>query len=179
MNILPKLSGAGEQPAVIQHGPSPAAPKALATLLLAGIVTTLFVAADLLVDAYGDDHLLASWILLWAVAFSALALFAGTARNAARALHDALDALIRREARRAADRNYLASAQHDPRIMAELLAAAARAQDTAKARDLVHGRAWVNHRPRGTLNAAYPGPRSVYLTTPMVGLPAHLQYLPG
>ena len=151
----------------------------LATMLLAAIVTALVVAADSLVEAFADDHLLASWFLLWAVAFAALALFADTARSGARHLHQALGELVRREAQRAADRNYLASAQHDPRIMAELMAAVARAHEASKVRDLAHGRAWVNHRPRGTLNAAYPGPRSVYLTAPMVGLPVHLQYLPG
>lgn len=179
MNTFPTLSGAGVQPGISRPGPSAAAPKVLATMLLAAIVTALLVAADSLVETFADGHLLVGWLLLWAVAFAALALFADSARNGARRLHDALGELVRREAQRAADRNYLACAQHDPRIMAELMAAAARANEDAKARDLVHGRAWVNHRPRGTLNAAYPGPRSVYLTTPMVGLPVHLQYLPG
>ena len=151
----------------------------LATMLLAAIVTALVVAADSLIETYADEHLLISWIVLWAVGFAALALFAGSAHQGARALNDALGALVQREAWRAADRNYLAAAQHDPRIMAELMAAVARTQESAKARDLVHGRAWLNHRPRGTLNAAYPGPRAVYLTKPLVGLPIHLQYLPG
>ena len=151
----------------------------LATMLLAAIVTALIVAADSLIETYADEHLLISWIVLWAVGFAALALFAGSAHQGARALNDALGALVQREAWRAADRNYLAAAQHDPRIMAELMAAVARTQQSAKARDLVHGRAWLNHRPRGTLNAAYPGPRAVYLTKPLVGLPIHLQYLPG
>ncbi|MEO6624425.1 MAG: hypothetical protein ABIN37_06295 [Burkholderiaceae bacterium] len=159
--------------------PSQPAPKTLATMLLAAIVTALVVAADSLIETYADDHLLFGWIALWAVGFAALALFAGSARNVARALNDALGAWVQREAWRAADRNYLAAAQHDPRIMAELLAAVARTQEFAKARDLMHGRAWLNHRPRGTLNAGYPGPRSVYLTTPLVGLPLHLQYLHG
>ena len=155
------------------------APRALATMLLAGIVTALVVAADSMVEAYADEHLLISWIVLWAVGFAALALFRGVARQWAGALSGAMDTLLENESQRRADALYLATAQYDPRIMAELQAAISRAQECAKVRDLTHGRAWLNHRPRGTLNAAYPGPRSVYLTTPLVGLPVHLQYLPG
>ena len=155
------------------------APRALATMLLAAIVTALVVAADSLVDRYADEHLLIGWLVLWAVGFAALALFRGVARQSARALSNAMDTWMRREAHRRADALYLAAAQHDPRIMAELQGAIARAQASVQARDLTHGRAWLNHRPRGTLNAAYPGPRTVYLTTPLVGLPVHLQYLPG
>lgn len=158
---------------------SPPAPRALATMLLAAIVTALVVAADSAVESYADEHLLISWIVLWAVGFAAMALFRGVARRSARVLSNAMDTCLQREAHRRADALYLAAAQHDPRIMAELQGAIARAQATAQARDLTHGRAWLNHRPRGTLNAAYPGPRTVYLTTPLVGLPAHLQYLPG
>ena len=155
------------------------APRALATLLLAGIVTALVVAADAMVEAYADEHLLISWIVLWAVGFAALALFRDVARQWAGALSGAMDGWLQREAHRRADALYLAAAQHDPRIMAELQAAISRAQECAQVRDLTHGRAWLNHRPRGTLNAAYPGPRTMYLTTPLVGLPVHLQYLPG
>ena len=155
------------------------APSTLATMLLAAIVTALVVAADALVEAYGDEHLLMSWIVLWAVGFAALTLFRGVARQWAGALSGAMNTLLKREAHRRADALYLAAAQHDPRIMAELQAAISRAQQCVQARDLTHGRAWLNHRPRGTLNAAYPGPRSVYLTTPLAGLPVHLQYLPA
>ena len=155
------------------------APWTLATMLLAAIVTALVVAADSLVEAYADEHLLISWIVLWAVGFAALALFRGVALQWSGALSGAMDTWLQRAAHRRADALFLAAAQHDPRIMAELQAAISRAQQCVQARDLTHGRAWLNHRPRGTLNAAYPGPRSVYLTTPLVGLPVHLQYLPA
>src|SRR4051812_33442703 len=57
--------------------------RATATLLLAAIVSALLVVANQVVDTWTEGHLLAAWIVLWTIAFAALALFAAPARSAA------------------------------------------------------------------------------------------------
>src|SRR3954464_4171814 len=66
--------------------------KGLSTLLLAAIVAALVVVADQLVDTWADGHLMTAWVILWAVAFAAIALFAGTALNVAARAVASLDA---------------------------------------------------------------------------------------
>lgn len=101
--------------------------KALAALLLAAMVAALMVVASQMVGNWSDDgHQLATWVLLWAIGFAALALCAGAARNLARRAVAGLDAWSVRVARRRADARFLAAAQHDPRVMAELKAALSR-----------------------------------------------------
>ena len=151
----------------------------LAALLLAAIVAALVVAADGLVDSYADGHLLLAWSILWAVAFAAMALFAGSARQAARRLLCAIGNWQARREARHADAAFWALAQRDPRIMAELQGAMALARDAQCEKELAHGRAWVEHHPMGTLNAAYTGPRRPFRTAPLTGLPTHLQCYPG
>ncbi len=153
--------------------------KGLAAMLLAAIVSAMLVAADALIDSYADGHLLVGWTILWAVGFIAMAVFAGTARNAAKKLLAGVGKWRAGHGQRQADRALLASAEHDPRIMADLQAAIERSRVQRQKVQLAHGRAWVEHRPVGTLNAAYPGPRTVFRSSPMTGLPVHLQYLPG
>ena len=55
-----------------------------AALLLAAIVSALLVVANQVIDTWTEGHLLAAWIVMWTVAFAALALFA--ARPAALAV---------------------------------------------------------------------------------------------
>ena len=148
-------------------------------MLLAAIVAALVVAADGLVDSYADGHLLLAWSILWAVAFAAMALFAGSARQAARRLLYAIGNWQARREARHADAAFWALAQRDPRIMAELQGAMALARDAQCEKELAHGRAWVEHHPMGTLNAAYTGPRRPFRTAPLTGLPTHLQCYPG
>lgn len=100
--------------------------KGLSTILLAAIVSALVVAADQLVDNWGEGHLLAAWGAVWAVGFVALALFAGTARRAAARIVLALDAWSQRQARARADQRLWATALSDPRIMADLQVAMGR-----------------------------------------------------
>lgn len=152
--------------------------RGLSSMLLTAMVVAALVVADLVIESHSDGHLLVAWIALWAVAFTSLAMFAGTASKLAESLAIPITRWKNIQSRRAADADYLALAQRNPRIMAELLAAVERAQAARSAIDLAHGRAWVDHRPRGTLNAAYAGPRNGYLTTPLTGLPSHLQLLP-
>ena len=95
----------------------------MAAMLLAAIVSALVVAADSVVDSYADGHLLAGWIVLWAVGFASLALFAGTARSAGSALSTALHGWAGRRAQRKSDAHLRVLAQSDPRIMADIQAA--------------------------------------------------------
>lgn len=148
-------------------------------MLLAAIVSALVVAADALIDSYADGHLLLVWSVSWAVAFAAMALFAGSARAAAQRLLRAAASWQAHRETRHADSALWALAQRDPRIMADLQGAMERAREARCDKELAHGRAWVEHRPLGTLNAAYTGPRRVFRMAPLTGLPTHLGCYPG
>lgn len=56
-------------------------PRGAASMLLAAIVSALLVIANQVVDTWADGHLLLAWILMWTLAFAALALAARPARN--------------------------------------------------------------------------------------------------
>ncbi len=57
--------------------------RGLAALLLAAIVSAMLVVADKLVSNSNEGGLLAAWLVMWGVAFVALAFFADTARTLA------------------------------------------------------------------------------------------------
>ena len=57
--------------------------------------------------------------------------------------------------------------------------AIARAREAQCQVELAHGRAWVAHRPIGTLNAGYTGPRRLFRTSPVTGMPTHLHVYPA
>ncbi|MCY7308364.1 MAG: hypothetical protein LH632_19985 [Rhodoferax sp.] len=161
-----------------QSGPAAGSSRALSSMLLAAIVTSLIVAADSVVDSHKDGHLLLGWVALWAVGFAALALFGGVSRRWAAAISKQFDAWKRYQSQQHSDAMFLASAQRDPRVMAELQAAVCRAESDVLTKDLQHGRAWLDHRPLRTLSASYPGPRAMYRVAPLTGLPTQLQYMP-
>ena len=100
--------------------------RGIAALVLAAVVAALLVVADQLVDRWTGGRLLTAWVILWAVAFAALALFAGTARRIAVTVVKNLDAWSSRVARDRADERLWATAQSDPRVMSDLRAAIAR-----------------------------------------------------
>lgn len=102
--------------------------KGLASMLLTAMAAALVVAADQLVDTWADGHLLAAWVVLWAVGFASLGLLAAPARRITVRGAAALDAWSRQVARRRADARLWAIAQQDPRVMADLKAAMVRAQ---------------------------------------------------
>lgn len=175
--LTPTLPTSGFAPAhaapTVATGATPASVRPLAALLLAAIVSALLVAADALIDTYADGHLLLAWSILWAIGFAAMALFADSARQAARRLLASASTWRARREAQAADATLWALAQRDPRIMADLQAAMERARAERCETELAHGRAWVAHHPVGTLNAAYTGPRRMYRSAPMTGLPMH------
>ena len=91
-----------------------------AALLLAAIVSALLVVANQIVDTWTEGHLLAAWIVMWAVGFAALALLAAPARNAALRIRGRLQnwAVERRQA--AADEQLWRVALTDARVMADI-----------------------------------------------------------
>lgn len=98
----------------------------LAALMLAAVVAALLVVADKLVSNLNEGGLLAAWLVMWAVAFIALAFFAETARATALSTVDAFKAYGERRALARADEQFLAYAKYDARVMQELSAAATR-----------------------------------------------------
>ncbi len=90
------------------------------TLLLAAIVSALLVVANQVIDTWTDGRLLAAWMVLWLVAFAALALLSAPARRAAVALRAGLAAWAERRRHAAEDQRTWEVAIRDPRIMAEL-----------------------------------------------------------
>ena len=110
--------------------------RGLATLLLSAIVASIMVVAYQVTDSVAEGHMLVIWMALWAVAFTGLALFAGTARNLAARTVAALDAWSHTLAQARADIRMWEAAKTDPRVMSDLRVAMARqelAEDVALA----------------------------------------------
>lgn len=91
-----------------------------ATLVLAAVVSALMVVAHQVIDTWSEGHLLAAWMVLWLVAFAALALLAAPARRAGAVLRGAAQGWSERRRRAAEDRHTWGVALRDPRVMAEL-----------------------------------------------------------
>lgn len=105
-----------------------------ASLLLAAFVSALLVVANQLVDTWTDGHLLAAWVMLWAVAFAALAVFASPARRVGQAVREGLRgwAAARRQA--VEDERLWQIALTDARVMADLSRAMSQDADRAARR---------------------------------------------
>jgi hypothetical protein len=101
--------------------------RVLATLLLA-LVTVVMVVADQVMDSIAEGHLLMVWVGLWAVAFAALAFFAGAARQMAVRARASLDSWSSSLAEARADQRLWAIARQDARVMADLQAAQSRSE---------------------------------------------------
>jgi hypothetical protein len=111
---------------------SAAGSRAASSMLLAAIVSALLVVANQIVDTWTEGHLLAAWIVLWVVAFAALALLAAPARRAATTLRIAFLAWNERRAQAAQDRQYWQAALNDARLMADI----SRAMSAAAIQDI-------------------------------------------
>ena len=103
--------------------------KTLATLLSAAVVAALVVVADRLIDTWADGHLLATWVIMWAVAFAALGFFAPMAKEGARSLFEAYDGWAERSRNAQSEEAYWQTALSDPRVMAEYQAAKLRSEE--------------------------------------------------
>ncbi len=91
-----------------------------ASLLLAAVVSALLVVANQVIDTWSEGHLLAAWMVLWLVAFAALALLTAPARRAGVALRSGVQTWADSRRRAAEDERTWQVAMKDPRIMAEL-----------------------------------------------------------
>ena len=123
------------------------ATRGLAGLLLAAMVATLVVVADQLMDTWADGHLMAAWVLMWVIGFSALALLAPTARSLAARTMSGLDGWSQNVARRRADERLWDLARKDSRVMADIQAAASRSEDEVS--DVVAETEMVEQTTRG------------------------------
>ena len=103
--------------------------RGLSTLLLSAMAAAVMVVAYQVMDSVAEGHLLVMWIAMWAVAFTALVLFSDAASNLAVSLKTSLDTWSRNLAKTRADDRMWSMAKSDPRLMAELNAAMARAPE--------------------------------------------------
>ena len=97
-----------------------------ATLLLSAVVAALLVVANQVVDTWTEGHLLMAWVLMWTIAFAALALLAAPARNAGSVLRTALGVWAERRRAAAEDDKLWELARTDARVMADISRAMSR-----------------------------------------------------
>ncbi|RYF76335.1 MAG: hypothetical protein EOO29_22860, partial [Comamonadaceae bacterium] len=100
--------------------------RGLSAVLLAAIVAALVAVADKFVTHWTDGSLLAAWMVMWLVAFLAMALFAGAARNVAARGVRSWQSTQKRLAASRADAQLWEAARNDPRVMNDLSAAMSR-----------------------------------------------------
>lgn len=100
--------------------------RTLAAFLMAAVLAALMVVAEQLIDSWTDGHLMLAWVLLWSVAFSALALLARPLRavacHAAERIHTAWANYQERRNEEA----MWEYAKADPRVMQEIQLASLR-----------------------------------------------------
>jgi len=110
-----------------------ASARGAATMLLAAIVSALLVVANELVETWTEGHLLAAWVVLWAVGFAAIALLAEPASKLAAELKAGLKARAVARKQEVADERLWEAALTDARVMADVSRAMSQ---TATERDL-------------------------------------------
>lgn len=114
------------------NSPSHIGVRSLSVMLLAAAVSALVIFADQYVSVWTDGHLFFGWVVLWAVVFAGLALFANTARQLATGAMAVLDRWSLARAHARAEARLWEIAKSDPRVMAELVAARTRHQEAAR-----------------------------------------------
>ncbi|TNF61125.1 MAG: hypothetical protein EP306_07340 [Burkholderiales bacterium] len=124
MSTLTSASPIPRQPArtapLAPPAPRQRSVRGLAAMLLAAMVAALVVAADRVISTWADGHLLLAWMVLWAVVFAALALFADVARGLAQRVMRGLDNWSRTLAQARAEARLWEMARSNPRLMREL-----------------------------------------------------------
>jgi hypothetical protein len=105
--------------------------RTLAGMLLAAVMAALLVVADQVIDTWTDGHLLAGWVALWTVAFAVLALLAPPLRQISAFAAGGFIAYFRELRIRQEEVRMWELASHDPRVLEEIRAAMARAEDAA------------------------------------------------
>jgi hypothetical protein len=116
-------SGSGHSDATAQVPPpaqrAPSRSRS-AALLLAAMVSALLVVANQLIDTWTEGHLLAAWVLMWTVAFAALALLASPAARAAARMRAGWKRWNAARRQAAADDKLWEVALADARVMADI-----------------------------------------------------------
>ena len=97
------------------------------SLLLAAVVSALLVVVDQVIDTWSEGHLLAAWIVMWAVAFGAMALLAAPARQLAQRWTAGFIRWNAARVQAADDRRLWEMAMTDPRVMSDIRCAMVRA----------------------------------------------------
>ena len=154
--------------AVADIGRSFDSAKTLATLLSAAVVAALVVVADRLIDTWADGHLLATWVIMWAVAFAALGFLAPMVKDGARGLLQAYAAWAERSHNAQAEEAYWQSALNDPRVMADYQAAKLRTEQAELT---------VPTRPVTMAMELDPAEPGATLERVAAMLPAHKRYM--
>lgn len=94
--------------------------RTIAIVLLSAIVSTLLVIVNQVIDTYTDGHLMAAWIFMWLLTFSAIALLATPIRRSVQGFKPAFNQWMRARKERANDQKMWEVALNDPRVMAEI-----------------------------------------------------------
>jgi hypothetical protein len=94
--------------------------RAAASLLLGAIVAALLVVANEVVDSWSESYLLAAWIIMWAVAFGALAVFARPLGRAVARFRSWRMRITARRRQAAEDEKLWRLALSDARVMADI-----------------------------------------------------------
>lgn len=115
--------------------PSRVGVRSLSVMLLAAAVSALAVVADRYVSVWTDGDLFFGWVILWAVVFAGMALFADTARKLAARTMGLLDSWSQSTAHARAEARMWDIAKSDPRVMSELMIARTREMDAQQASD--------------------------------------------
>ncbi|MCB2018307.1 MAG: hypothetical protein KDF54_12485, partial [Hydrogenophaga sp.] len=131
--VSPSLGAPGETRGVYRPKRHFDGARGLAAMLLAAAVAALVVLADQMIGSWADGHLFLGWVTLWVVIFAGSALFAGTARNLAKAALRSLDGWSRSMAESRAEARLWDLARHDPRLKSELMQARARESEMDEA----------------------------------------------
>lgn len=92
----------------------------VSSFVLAAFVAAVVVVANEVVSIWTDGHLLAAWIVMWVIAFGALAVFAAPARRAGAGLRNALARWQAARRQAADDRILWQAAMADARVMADI-----------------------------------------------------------
>ncbi len=96
------------------------ATRASASLMLAACVAALMVVTNQVVETWTEGHLLAAWIVMWTVAFAALALLAWPAKRAAAGLRGVFQRWMAARGQAAEDEKMWSLALDDARVMADI-----------------------------------------------------------
>jgi hypothetical protein len=100
--------------------------RTLAGMLLAAVMAALLVVADQVIETWTDGHLLAGWVVLWTVAFAALALLAPPLRHIAAFTASGLGRRMQSWQTSREEARMWEMASHDPRVVEEIRAAMSR-----------------------------------------------------